>query len=142
LAEKWAHGPRFGAYSLDSDRLLLTKVAGDNTVVGACGLKASAFSSEEGAAIKDSERTALEWLDDCIEVLRPQHFTRVYVKIIYSYTVQDRERERIASTLFNEYPGIQGFPVSGYKEVQPGITFHARSAGGLYDDFATGIFGL
>ncbi len=141
LAERWAHGPRFGAYSLNFDRLLLTKAAGDNTVVGACGLKASAFSSEEeGASIRQSERFALQWLDDCIKVLQPQHITRVYVKIIYSYPVQ--ARDRIASTLFNEYPGLREFPVSDYKEVQPGITFHARSEGGPHDDLATGTFGL
>jgi hypothetical protein len=120
---------------------LLTRVAGDSTVIGACGLKASAFSSEEqGVSIKQSEKAALQWLGDCIEVLQPQRFTRVYVKIIYSYPVQ--ARDRIASTLLNEYPGLKEFPVSGYKEVQPGMTFHARSEGGAYDDLATGTFGV
>jgi hypothetical protein len=141
LAERWGHGPTFAAYSFNSDRLLLSKVAGDNTVAAICGLKGSAFSSEEtGIELSSVSKLALQWLSECAEVLRPRHITRAYVKIAYSYPIQSPER--VAGAIFEEYPAIREFPIPGYADVQPGITFHARSGKAPYEDLATGMFGV
>lgn len=92
LAEKWGHGPHFGAYSHDADRLQLTQKAGEPTRMAAVSsLRGSAFFSEDEPYAKAVE-VAQPWLADCYDVLQPQVVKSLHQKISWAYPVRDPDR--------------------------------------------------
>ena len=53
LAEKWAHGPYFAAYSVNENELRLTRASGKpSTLTGVFGLKRTAFAAEQPDAFR------------------------------------------------------------------------------------------
>jgi hypothetical protein len=141
LAEKWAHGPHFGAYGTGPDSVTLSRKAGDSSLVGTYSLKASAFLCEDTSfGITKSENLALEWLGDCLKALKPRRVRRIYSKVIYSYPIRDRQR--VSSAILKEYPQIAEFTPREYDEVQRGVTFHARRKSPGMEVLSTGQLGV
>lgn len=142
LAEKWGHGPVFGAYGESQDQVTLTPARTDPLVpvqlAGVYGLRNSALLWEDTRK-KEAQDLALEWLSDCLAVLTPRRVVRVALKIVYSYPVKDPKR--VTEVLVKDYPNLGSFPPQSYPVKHVGVTFQARETKGDVDVLATGIFG-
>jgi hypothetical protein len=75
LAERWGHGPYFGAYGDKGDAIVLTDLPGDQaSLYGVYGLRGSALMSEQSDQ-SHAPQLAENWLFDCLQVLRPKVVT-------------------------------------------------------------------
>jgi hypothetical protein len=105
IAEKWGHGPHFGAYSESSNEVRLTVAAGKpSPLVGVYGLRVSAFGAEH-QRFEDASGLAVEWMSDCLETLRPILVNRLVLRLYYAYPVHDAQR--VSQALASEYPGVE-----------------------------------
>jgi hypothetical protein len=82
LAERWAHGPIFGAVADQGNQVTLTPESGfkEDRVEAMYGLRSSSFDRE---LVEDVERTyseAHDWMADVIEALDPKKTTRIAVQ--------------------------------------------------------------
>ena len=105
IAEKWGHGPHFGAYSEASNEVRLTVASGSpSPLVGVYGLKVSAFAAEH-QKFEDASELAVEWMSDCLETLRPVLVNRLILRLFYAYPVRDEQR--VSHAFASEYPGVE-----------------------------------
>jgi hypothetical protein len=79
LAERWAHGPIFGAMTDQGNQVTLTPEDGfkEDRVDGIYGIKASSFDRECVKSKTESYEQAKQWLGDVLEVLKPKRTTRI-----------------------------------------------------------------
>jgi hypothetical protein len=120
IAEKWGHGPHFGAYSETSNEVRLTAASGEpSPFVGVYGLKVSAFAAEK-TKFEDASSLAVEWMSDCLETLRPLLVNRLILRLFYAYPSSDEKR--VSQALAGEYPGVeQLWDTGSYETVHGGL---------------------
>lgn len=82
LAEKWAHGPIFGAFVDQGNQVKLTPEGGfeKDRVEATYGTKVAAFDFEWVQDPAATYRLALQWLSDVVKVLGPRKTTRMAVQ--------------------------------------------------------------
>lgn len=140
MAEKWAHGPHFGAYQQEPDRLVLTKKAGQpSDLVAICTLKGSAFISEDMLYPK-IQPLVESWFADCIEVFQPRVVNTLNQKVFYAYPVKDAEK--VNGLVLKQYPGLGTFPPDDYEERFAAAQFQVRRTEKGEHITTPGIFGM
>lgn len=144
LAESWAHGPDFGAYSHGPDELQVkppTQSPEDRVLVAGlknCGL----WSERPGQTIEDVTSVAREWLSDCLTTLRPSLVTRFALTAFWSYPVSDRDLPKVRSAL-DGLCGARPFDTTGFTEGEGGVTAALRGKDERgFAKFATLILGV
>jgi hypothetical protein len=144
LAEKWAHGPIFGAYGIAEDAISLSPAAEEasrvvQTPTAIYGLRASGLLWEMTDRHKATE-LANDWLKDCHEALQPRRVTRTYVRFVYSYPLTEDELPKVAGAFDRAYTP-PALPPGDYEESYSATQFQARSMDGATNILTTGIFG-
>jgi hypothetical protein len=93
LAERWAHGPIFGAVGeLGTAQLNLTPQSGENLderLVAVVGLRACALLAEGPRWTQDARPIAREWFEDVYTVLKPQRTVTVRTEVLALYPIRD-----------------------------------------------------
>jgi hypothetical protein len=93
LAERWGHGPIFGAYSktLGHEQVTLTPppTDDDKRLQGVYGIKESWVHGEGAQRVAQVREIGAEWLGEVYEVLKPQKVTRVTVQLFGLYPIAD-----------------------------------------------------
>jgi hypothetical protein len=91
IAERWAHGPVFGAVGESgTGQLNLTPASGvDERLVGVIGIRTSAFLAEGAHWTSDARTIAASWFDDIFTVLKPQRTVYYRAEVLALYPVRD-----------------------------------------------------
>jgi hypothetical protein len=93
LAERWGHGPIFGAWGDAGQQINLTPAATepgeDVRLTGVYGIRASGLLAEGVRWTDAALGLAVDWLGDVNEVLQPSKVTRMSVQIFGLYPVVD-----------------------------------------------------
>lgn len=90
LAERWAHGPVFGAFQEGAYQIDLSP--GPNEPEGPrafYGIKQSGFTVEPVEDVKTAVRLSNAWHGDVIEVLEPKRVVRLQVNWFLTYPVRN-----------------------------------------------------
>lgn len=144
LAEKWCHGPHFEAFHDAGEQIQLSRATEqpqDRWAVA--GLRASVFLSErDGQKPDEVTSLSLDWLNDCIDVLKPQLVNRVTTNVFYSYPVEASRITRARAALSEQFPATTAFDLERWSEIETGITVAARRESASEREFLTGIFGV
>jgi hypothetical protein len=93
IAERWAHGPLFGAWTDMGGQVALTKAApitGAN-VQGIYGLNAAAFNTEPVDNKDHVKKDVADWVGDVMDVLQPKRVTRLAVNWMALHRATDPE---------------------------------------------------
>ena len=95
LAERWAHGPVFGAWADAGQQVNLNPGPdaddGDAHITAMYGIKISGLLAE-GERTEGASELALQWLSDVYEVLQPRRVTRISVQMFGLYPVTNPEQ--------------------------------------------------
>lgn len=147
LAESWAHGPEFGAFTHGPDELQIKPpTSSDQDRILMAGLKNCGLWSERpGQGADELIDVASEWLSDCLTTLRPQVVSRFSMSIFWSYPVPERDVPKVRNGL-DRHCGQRPFDTSGFSEIEGGVTtaMRGKDAAG-FEKFATivlGVYGL
>ena len=99
LAERWAHGPLFGAFVDQGNQVTLTPEKGFavDRVDGIYGLRASSFDREKVSNASRSYEQAIQWLSDVVEVLGPKRTTRATANWFGLYPLSNIDAARAAT---------------------------------------------
>jgi hypothetical protein len=93
IAERWAHGPIFGAVGESgSGQLNLTPASEpdvDERIVGVIGIQTSAFLAEGPHWTSDAPNVAASWFDDIFTVLKPQRTVYYRAEVLAIYPIRD-----------------------------------------------------
>lgn len=93
IAERWAHGPIFGAVGeAGTGQLNLTPASGpdvDQRLVGVLGIRASGLLAEGPHWASQAETIAKSWFEDIFTALRPQRTVRYRADVIAIYPIRD-----------------------------------------------------
>jgi hypothetical protein len=95
LAERWGHGPIFGARGEAPNQITLTPApspedpAKDIRLQAAYGLHASGMIAEGPEWVPQVPELAVDWLRDAVEVFKPKKCTRVATQVFVLYPVED-----------------------------------------------------
>lgn len=94
LAERWGHGPIFGAFSETGDRVLLSPALEevDRNIAAIYGLRTSGLNAEGPHWVGQAPRLAERWLADVYQVLKPKKTVRVRVDLTAIYPIRDPDR--------------------------------------------------
>lgn len=138
IAERWGHGPLFGAFTDAGNQVTLTPAIQQDgvpaRVQGYYGIAASGFNYEDVTDREAAERDAVSWLDDVLTVLKPRRSIRLHVGWFGLYPVRDPAhaskllRERFYNTTEvarltpqNRFPvlhsAVDSFLVSGNQQL-------------------------
>jgi hypothetical protein len=111
IAERWAHGPTFGAVGeIGTGQLNLTPTSGagqDERLVGVVGLRASAMLAEGPHWTNRVEQIAPRWFHDIYEALKPQRTVQVRVETFALYPLRGgpwRATDRLKDNYYSENP--------------------------------------
>lgn len=106
LAERWAHGPYFGAYAEPTQQQVTLTPPSDaeSRLQAFYGLKASGFSSERIDDLDLTTRLARDWFSDVFEVLNPKRIISMSIEWFALYPVSnpDRVSKRLREAYYNE----------------------------------------
>jgi hypothetical protein len=91
IAERWAHGPVFGAWVDLGNQVTLTQGPSgtDSAAVGFYGLNTAGFNAEPVGNREQTQSNAAEWVGDVMEVLQPKRVTRLAVMWFAMHAVAD-----------------------------------------------------
>ena len=93
LAERWAHGPVFGAFLDQGNQVTLSPAASEGAVSPPIqayyGIVASGYNNESATDIREAREQSLAWLSDVIAVLNPRRITRLSVGWFGLYPITD-----------------------------------------------------
>lgn len=94
IAERWAHGPVFGAASEIPGQVTLLPTAGDKEtpdqrLQASYGLRASGLNAEGEKWVPTAQEITNDWFADALEVLRPKRVVRVVVSLFGLYPLAD-----------------------------------------------------
>ena len=91
LAERWAHGPIFGALADLGNQVKLTPESGfdKDRVEGMYGLRYSYFDRELVRDRKNTNEQTLEWFGDVIDVFDPRVITKVSIQYFALYPLSN-----------------------------------------------------
>lgn len=107
IAERWGHGPLFGAFADLGNQVTLTPTPGQTSRSGQVqayyGLQAAGFNAEPVTDRAAMQQNAVSWISDVVDVLKPQRVVRVSVNLFGLYPVRDAERasERLRERFYN-----------------------------------------
>ena len=90
LAERWAHGPIFGAYGEQPQQISLqpSPDTGDRRILAAYGLKASGLNAEGARWTSEAGELASAWLNDVYEVLQPKKTVNARTNLMALYPIR------------------------------------------------------
>ncbi|HEY1848604.1 MAG TPA: hypothetical protein VGG37_05335 [Opitutaceae bacterium] len=93
LAERWAHGPVFGAMADQGNQVTLTPEGGfkDDRVDAIYGLRGSSFDRELIEDEKATYEQAGQWLNDVLAVLKPKRVTRLVAHWFALYPLSNKD---------------------------------------------------
>lgn|GEM_PF-4418863 len=99
LGERYAHGPKFGAFVDQGSQVKLTPEGGfkDDRAEAMFGMRGCSFDQE---LVDDPQRTYEEarlWTSDVLEVLQPKRITRVIADWFPLYPLSNRDAAEAAS---------------------------------------------
>lgn len=99
LAERWAHGPVFGAVADQGNQITLTPASGfqDKRIDGVYGLRASSFDHECIDCAAETYEQAGEWFNDVVEVLKPKRITRLHTQRFALYPLSNIDAAEAAT---------------------------------------------
>lgn len=147
IAERWCHGPHFIAFGDLGERVVLRSSpsdggrSGDALLAANVGLRQATFLAEAPDRNRaEVTKLALEFLADCLAVLKPRGLHRILVKEFWSVAAVDFSD---AQGWLDETFGLVDLAPSGeWDSVAAGLSFNARRAmaGGLLT--SSGTFGL
>jgi hypothetical protein len=105
LAERWAHGPLFGATNETPQQVSLMPIWGetpDQRLQAAYGLRACGVVGEGQEWVTEARGIAADFISDGLEVLRPKRVVRVAVNLFGLYPVPDmiQASRRLRSTFY------------------------------------------
>jgi hypothetical protein len=144
LAEKWGHGPHFGAWTEAQNQFTLLPQADMSTaerkMAAMAGIITSSFLWECPEVPAYAEQLAQEWLSDVLETLTPQTVNRVQIRRYFSVPLHDGDE--VQRTLDAEYPDLLAFSHEGYSTQFRGATFQNRRRFQDKALTATGTFGI
>jgi hypothetical protein len=91
LAEKWGHGPLFGARAEGDELVALIPATKEpeRRVQALYGLGASGVLAEGPEQVEKAREICEEWMADALEVLRPKRVTRVNTQLFALYPTDD-----------------------------------------------------
>ena len=92
VAERWAHGPLFGAVSEpgpDQLNLVPPSEVEDQRLVAVLGLRASGLLAEGPKWTSQAPKIANEWIRDVFTALKPQRTIRVVSELLGLYPISD-----------------------------------------------------
>jgi hypothetical protein len=97
LAERWGHGPLFGAWTDLPQQVTLTPPAAEpgrapKQIQGYYGINQSGFNFEQVDDVPYARDQSLAWLTDVVDVLQPQRVTRVMVNWFAIYPISNAQR--------------------------------------------------
>ncbi len=124
IAERWAHGPAFGAYSeLAQQAVSLT--AGpdrDNDIQGLYGLKSSSFRRRNVTDYSATRDLAMRWLGDVFEVLDPQRSVAVVAHWFGLYPIANPARATQGLRQRYAVPqAVSAFKLDGHSQWLSGV---------------------
>lgn len=95
IAERWGHGPIFGARNENPLQVALLPAATpqdpgkDVRIQASYGISASGVLAEGETWVLEAQDIAVEWLRDAVEVLKPKRTTRAQTQLFGLYPVED-----------------------------------------------------
>jgi hypothetical protein len=93
IAERWAHGPIFGAVGeVGSGQLNLTPASeegADERILGIAGIRASVLIAEGKRWTSEASLIGLQWFEDIYTVLKPQRTVSLSAEFFGIYPVRD-----------------------------------------------------
>jgi hypothetical protein len=148
LAEKWAHGPHFGAFSdqgpsqftLTADAGPMDQPIGANEskvrTAGMAGLRQSSFVWEDPIRQKAAEEIGLQWLTDVIDVAKPKVVQRIHIRRYHSKSI--RRPDAVQKKIDDEFLSGNSVGPPNYHHKFNGVAFQYRE----HDLTTTGQFGI
>lgn len=99
LADKYAHGPKFGAYADLGNQVKLTPKDGfaEDQAEVTYGIKGASFDQEQVADHERSRNEARQWFEDVLQVLEPKKITRVRAHWFALYPIGNEDAARSKS---------------------------------------------
>lgn len=92
IAERWGHGPVFGAFSDGNQSTTLLPSPSEDVrspLQGVYGLKATGLNAEQVGDLPEVERLASQWFEDVYEVLKPKRTTGIRAECFGLYPVRN-----------------------------------------------------
>lgn len=92
IAERWAHGPIFGAVGeVGTNQLNLTPeaVESDERLVAVVGMRVSGFLAEGTAWTERAPNIAAEWFNDIFTVLKPRRTVRYRAEVVAIHPIRE-----------------------------------------------------
>jgi hypothetical protein len=92
LAERWAHGPVFGAANDQPNQTTLTPAVGDDSdprLWAVYGLRGSGLNAEGQHWVPQAPKHLDSWIADALAVLKPKRVVRASVSLVALYPVDD-----------------------------------------------------
>jgi hypothetical protein len=89
LAEKWGHGPIFGARGAGPEMVALTPANEDRRLQAIYGLNASGLLAEGETRVAQAREIVRDWFQDCHDVLKPKRAVRVHTQIFALYPAEN-----------------------------------------------------
>ena len=145
IAERWAHGPYFGAYADVGDAVRLS--AGPETsnapLIGVYGLKGGSFHGEGAERTRLALQLAPSWFDDIYTAFEPRRTIRISHDLMALYPLRDdgmRASRRLRIRFYNDAELIKVVPE------RFGDEFHAAVEGIALDadpplSWTIGVYG-
>jgi hypothetical protein len=105
LAERWAHGPIFGATNEVPQQVTLLPARGeegtDASLQAAYGLRASGVIGEGPKSTAEAQKIASDFIDDALTALNPKRVVKVEVSLFGLYPLDDQaEASRRLRSIF------------------------------------------
>jgi hypothetical protein len=127
LAERWAHGPVFGAANEATHQVTLTPAVGkgdDTRLWAVYGLRASGLNAEGETRVREARNLVQNWITDCVAVLQPKRTVRANVSLTALYPVDDigEASKRLRAAYYREGSLEDVFPASLHEYRQ---SFHS-----------------
>jgi hypothetical protein len=125
IAERWAHGPTFGAFNEGPNQVILTPALEepDRNIAAVYGLRASGLNAEGRNWTAKAPDTATRWLGDVYEVLRPKMTVRVGVSLVALYPLKNptAASQRLRKQFYRDERLEQLFPSSRYPDFHSAV---------------------
>ena len=127
LAERWAHGPYFGAVQDQGNQITLLPdpeqkgTAGEPNAVG--GIAISAFTWESPPSLGTSSGVAVEWLTDVLTALDPKTVVRIWGR--QHWVLPLRNPAAVQSAIVANLPALSEHVPNGYGAPYSGLSFNA-----------------
>jgi hypothetical protein len=110
LGEKWAHGPIFGAYAeVGTGQVNLTPApeVEDQRLTAVAGIRASGLLAEGNYWTRRAKQIGQEWLQDVVELLKPQRVVGMRHEMFGLYPI--RNPEAVTRRLVTKYYNAEEF---------------------------------